>query len=244
MRVAPLFLLLATLAPQGDDKGWVELAGPNGLKAWKAPHGDWADASEVRPDPANPKRLAYQPGSGILVNGRTGRTRNIVTTEDFGDIEAHIEFMIPKGSNAGVKFEGLYEIQIFDSYGKAQAKGDDCGGIYPRAELLPTYHHIDDGYPPRVNACRPAGEWQTLDVTFFAPRFDADKKKIKDARFAKVVLNGQLIHENQSVPGGTGHAYHQKEIPAGPILLQADHGPVAFRSVKVRPLDAAKEPAK
>src|SRR5207302_1282285 len=179
--------------------------------------------------------LSYQPGSGVLVNGPSGRTGNIVTKQKFGDIEVHLEFMIPKGSNSGVKFEGLYEIQIFDSYGKKKVTASDCGGIYPRAEREPKYHHIDEGTPPRSNAARPAGEWQTLDIIFTAPRFDASDKKIANARFVRVVLNKELIHENVEVKWPTGHAWHNKEIPAGPLLLQADHGPVAFRNIRVRP---------
>jgi hypothetical protein len=127
-------------------------------------------------------------------------------------------------------------VQIFDSFGVKEPKGDGCGGIYPRAELLPKYHHIDDGYPPRVNACRPPGEWQTLDVVFRAPRFDKAGKKVANARFDKVVLNGQTVHEELEVPTPTGHAYIRKEVPTGSILLQADHGPVAFRKIRVRRL--------
>ena len=145
--------------------------------------------------------------------------------------------MIPKGSNAGIKFEGLYEIQIFDSWGVKTPKASDCGGIYPRAELLPKYRYLDEGFPPKVNACKPPGEWQTLDATFLAPRFDASGKKTSNARFVKVVLNGQVVQEDQDVPYPTGHAWKTKEVPKGPILLQADHGPVAFRSVKVRPVE-------
>ena len=146
--------------------------------------------------------------------------------------------MISKGSNSGVKLNGLYEIQILDSHGKTkELTGDDCGGIYPRAEEKPKYHHIDKGVPPRVNAAKPAGEWQTLDITFRAPRFDADGKKTADARFVKVVLNGQVIHEDVAVHYPTGSAWRlAKEIPRGPLLLQADHGPVAFRNVRVRPV--------
>ena len=78
--------------------------------------------------------------------------------------------MIPKGSNSGVKFEGLYEIQIFDSHGVAKPTASHCGGIYPRAELLPKYHYLDEGIPPRVERRpKPFGEWQTLDVVFRAP---------------------------------------------------------------------------
>jgi hypothetical protein len=132
---------------------------------------------------------------------------------------------------------GLYEIQIFDSHGKKELTGSDCGGIYPRGEQQPKYHTIDKGVPPRVNAARPAGEWQTLDITFRAPRFDADGKKTVDARFVKVVLNGQVIHENEAVHYPTGSAWRlAKEVPRGPLLLQADHGPVAFRNVRVRPV--------
>ncbi len=228
--------LAALLAGPIDDSGWIDLAGPNGLKAWKAPTGDWADVGTVLIDSKDPRKLASEPGQGILVNGKTGRTTNLVTKESFGDIEAHIEFVIPKGSNAGVKFEGLYEVQILDSFGVKSPKATDCGGIYPRAELLPKYHYLDNGFPPKVNACKAPGEWQTMDVIFRAPRFDASGKKIANARFEKVVLNGQTVQEDLEVPTPTGHAHTRPEIPQGPILLQADHGPVAFRTVRVRPI--------
>ena len=141
-----------------------------------------------------------------------------------------------KRSNSGAKLMGLYEIQILDSFGKKKLSGDDCGGVYPRAEEEPRYHHIDDGVPPRVNACKPAGEWQTLDITFRAPRFQAGKK-VANARFVKVVLNGKVVHENVDLEYPTGAAWRQKkEVAEGPLLLQGDHGPVAFRNVRIRPL--------
>ena len=144
--------------------------------------------------------------------------------------------MIPEGSNAGVKFEGLYEVQILDSSKAKKLTGSDCGGIYPRAELLPKYHHLDEGHPPRVNACKAPGEWQTLDVTFQAPRFDGQGKKVANARFVKVVLNGVVVQDDVEVSSPTGHAWRLPEVPQGSILLQADHGPVAFRNIRVRPL--------
>ena len=134
-----------------------------------------------------------------------------------------------------MKFEGLYEIQILDSFGVTKVNGSHHGGIYPRAELFPKYHYLDQGIAPRVNASRSPGEWQTLDVTFSAPRFDASGKKIQNARFDKVVLNGQVIHEMVELSTPTGHAWRLKESAKGPILLQADHGPVAFRKIRIRP---------
>ena len=221
---------------RADESGWVELIGDHGLDAWRKPTGDWIVGGDAPPRSEHPKQLAAKPGQGHDRQRSHRQDPNLLTTQDFGDVEAHFEFLVPKGSNSGVKFEGFYEIQISDSFGVAKPTASHCGGIYPRAEMLPKYHHIDEGMPPRVNAARPAGEWQTLDVTFRAPRFDPDGKKIENARFDKVVLNGQVIHENVEVKTPTGHVWRNKEVATGPILLQGDHGPVAFRNIRVRPL--------
>jgi hypothetical protein len=242
-RVFPLALACSAsmagclAAAVADQAGWTDLIGDRGFDAWKDPTGDWIVAGDARPDPKNKSRLVAEAGYGTLVNGAKGKTRNLYSKQGFGDVEAHFEFQIPKGSNSGVKFETLYEIQIHDSFGLGKPTASHCGGIYPRAEMLPRYHHIDDGVPPRVNAARPPGEWQTLEVIFRAPRFDAGGKKIKNARFERVVLNGQVIHEDVELKTPTGHAWRLKEIPRGPILLQGDHGPVAFRNIRVKPLD-------
>ena len=169
--------LVTTMVNGDDEPGWVELIGEDSLGSWRKPTGEWMVAGDAEPDPGNPKLLAAKPGRGTIINGKTGRTRNLLSTEDYGDVEAHFEFLVPRGSNSGVKFEGYYEIQIADSFGVKQPTGSHCGGIYPRAEMLPKYHHIDDGTPPLVNASRRPGEWQTLDVTFRAPRFARDGKR-------------------------------------------------------------------
>jgi hypothetical protein len=221
------------------DSAWIDLTGSQNFDAWRSPTEAWAFVGEVQLDPENPKRLVATPGTGVLYNGPKGRTRNLVTKQEFRDIEVHVEFLIPKGSNSGVKFGGVYEIQILDSAGKKAVSGNDLGGIYPRAEAKPKYHYLDEGHPPRVNAALPAGEWQTLDVIFRAPRFDASGRKVASARFVKVVLNGQVIHENVAADTPTGSAWVKKETPTGPLLIQADHGPVAIRNVRVRPLESA-----
>jgi hypothetical protein len=212
----------------------MDLIGTDPFAAWKS-KGDWQEVGDVTMDATNPRRLTPKPGKGVLWNGRTGRSPNLVTKAGYGDIEAHVEFIVPKKSNSGVKLHGQYEIQILDSFGVAKPSGSDCGGIYPRAEDKPFYHYLDKGTPPRVNAAKPAGEWQTLDVIFQSPRFDTDGKKIANARFVKVVLNGTVIHENIEQATPTGQALVNKESATGPLLLQGDHGPVAFRNIRVRP---------
>lgn len=237
-----LFAWVACTALSADPPGkWLDLSSDKEMAAWTGPHDGWVFAGNAELEAKNARRLTSKEGTGVLVNP-DGKARNLTTKQKFTDAEVHLEFMIAKGSNSGVKMMGLYEIQILDSHGKKELTGDDCGGIYPRAEEKPKYQHIDKGVPPRVNAAKPAGEWQSLEIVFQAPRFDADGKKTANAKFVKVTLNGQVIHENVEVEYPTGAAWRlKKEVSTGPLFLQADHGPVAFRKVRIRSLG---EPAK
>jgi hypothetical protein len=218
---------------QGADKDWQDLFA-KGLDAFKTPHGDWTAVASVELDANNPRKLIAKDGKGVYYNGPKGRTQNLYTKEKYGDLEVHLEFLIPKGSNSGIKFHGQYEIQIEDSFGVKKLKGSDCGGVYPRAEAKPRYHHLDDGIAPKVNACKPAGEWQTFDIVFLAPRFDKDGKKIANARLPKVLFNGVVIHDNVELLTPTGDRWRGPEFAQGPLMLQADHGPVAFRNLRIR----------
>jgi hypothetical protein len=220
--------------PASSAAGWVDLSG---LDAWKGPATNWQVVGAVALKPDDPKRLSASTGAGVVYNGPGGRAVNLISRRQFGDVEVHAEFLVPKGSNSGVKLEEVYEIQIADSYGAETPTASHCGGIYPRAELLPRYHHIDEGYPPKVNACKPPGEWQTLDIVFRAPKFDASGKKTANARFVSVKLNGQVVQQDVDLPYPTGNNWRKPERPGGALLLQGDHGPVAFRNVRARPLE-------
>ncbi|VTS05521.1 3-keto-disaccharide hydrolase [Tuwongella immobilis] len=205
--------------------------------------GKWYATDQVALVSTNPRRLQGKPGDAgqpILVNGDQGRVADLITREQFQDVELRCEFLVAKGSNSGVKFNGQYEIQIRDTASEKKLTGDSCGGIYPRAEQKPKYHHIDEGVAPKANVAKPAGEWQSLHVIFQSPRFDAAGKKIANAKFVKVVLNGETIHENVEVAHPTGHAWVNPEKPKGPLLFQGDHGPVAFRAIEVRAWTAPK----
>lgn len=217
-----------------EQRGWLPIFWGKNLHGWKSKSddktGDWQVAGSVPVDQSNPKLFAIQPGEGILVNGKTGRTVNLFTKGEHGDVEAHVEFVVPQGSNSGIYFQGRYEIQVLDSFGVTKPKYSDCGGIYQRWADGKGF----EGHAPKVNASKAPGEWQTFDVTFRAPRFDAAGKKIENARFVKVVHNGKLIHENVEVTGPTRAAAFGDEQPKGPIMLQGDHGPVAYRDLRIK----------
>jgi hypothetical protein len=214
-----------------EEPARLELTGKD-LSKWRQPHGDWMVVGGVRAGGEGERFLVSEPGEGILVNGAQGRTSNILSVCEHGDVEAHVEFMVPKGSNSGVYFQARYEVQVLDSWGVEQPKHGDCGGIYQRWQDGKGF----DGHPPRVNASRPPGEWQSFDVVFRAPRFDDQGKKIENGRFVKVVHNGVVVHENVELTGPTRASTYNDEKPTGPLMLQGDHGPVAFRNLWIQPV--------
>jgi sugar phosphate isomerase/epimerase len=199
------------------------------LAAWEPATG-WSEVGNVSLDPHNPGRLQTAPGTGVLVSQGAGQY--LLTKERFGDVAVHLEFLIPPHSNSGVYFLGSHELQIYDSFGVAEGEypGIECGGIYPE--------WVNDanlrGHSPLVNASKPPGEWQRCDVIYRAPRFDPAGHKTRNARFERVLLNGTLIQENVELLGPTRVGL--PEQAGGPLRLQGDHGPVAYRNFRVRPL--------
>lgn len=155
---------------------------------------------------------------------------SLVTRQEFGDAEYHIEFMTPFKSNArdqergnsGCYFMGRYEVQVLDSFGE-EPKDNWCGGIYKKAK-------------PLVSASLPPLTWQTYDVTMIAPKFDADGKKISDA-IITVYHNGKLIHDKLVLDSPTPGGVSDKDGPTGPLLLQDHDNPVKFRNIWVKPLN-------
>lgn len=230
MKSLPLLFALAASALAADP---VELFNGKDVAGWKPPTGTWTAVEGVLLDPANPKAFISKPGAGVLLNSNGGKTVNIVSAGEWGDCELHIEFNVPKGSNSGIYLQGRYEVQVFDSFGKETVDVHDNGAIYER--WIDAEKKGYEGRAPSVNASKAPGEWQSFDITFRAPRFDAAGKKTANAVFVKVVHNGKVIHENYECTGPTRGAKLPGEAALGPILIQGDHGPVAYRNLKLTP---------
>lgn len=205
------------------------------LSAWRSSTGDWTVIQDATLAPGNEKLLAGRPGTGVILNGPTGRTVNLLSRQEFGDVRAHVEFTVSKDSNSGVYFMGRYEIQVYDSWEKpSDYPGIECGGIYQRWDESRSEKGFE-GHSPRVNASKAPGQWQSFDVIFRAPRFDKTGRKIANARFEKVVHNGVLVHSHIELTGPTRASAYEDEKPLGPLMLQGDHGPVAYRNLWLAP---------
>ena len=232
---AVLFPLLASIA-HAETKDL--LAGDDILSAFQSTK-LWRGVAEVAA--VDGKTELTLAGEGkILVNGATKEEKApyLITAEDFGDVRVELEFMVPKGSNAGVYLMGRYEVQILDSFGRERFGSGDLGGIYQQWD--PSRGKGKEGFggiKPKVNAAKAPGEWQTLEIIFRAPRFDEAGKKTENAKFISVKVNGQVVHENQEAKGPTRAHPLKGEAAKGPISIQGDHGPIAIRSFKVKPLE-------
>jgi len=167
--------------------------------------------------------LVQNDGSVQVHNG------DAISEQEFGDFQLHIEFLCPPTagktgqakSNSGVYLHGRYEVQVLDSFGDPPAD-NLCGGVYQIAA-------------PLVNASKPAGQWQSYDIIFRAPRFD-DGDKMTDPPRLSVIHNGAVIHNNLILPHPTPSGLDQTMPATGPLLLQ-DHGdPVRYRNIWVRKL--------
>jgi hypothetical protein len=220
--------LVASVAFAADPKP-VEPFNGKDLSGWKLKgekaKSNW-EVSRVEVSPDKPTELVTfiattpEPPLKVLANIQGGGV-DIFTEQKFGDCTIEVEFMVPKGSNSGIYVMGEYEVQVFDSFGKEKLGMGDLGALYSAAA-------------PKVNAAKKPGEWQRFVIDFQAPRFE-DDKKTANAKFLKVTLNDQVLHENVEMKGPTPGGLTGKEATTGPLMFQGDHGPVAYRNIRITP---------
>ena len=214
----------------------------DGLASWDKPGANWQIVQRAFGDYQKEHDLQTEAGTGVLVNLPTEEAKeNLFSSWEHGDLELEIEFLMPKGSNSGIYLQGRYEVQLLDSWGKEDPKDSDCGGIYHRWDPERGKGNEGfEGHPPRVNASRAPNLWQKYHILFRAPRFNDAGEKIEPAKFEKVYHNGILIHDNIEVLGPTRAAAFEDEAARGPLMIQGDHGPVAFRNIRYKKYGESK----
>ena len=165
----------------------------------------------------NPKaENGWSVREGLLVNDITAEEGkphknygNLRTEREFEDFNITLETKLAPGGNSGVYLRGIYEVQVADTYGK-KLDPHNMGAVYSRIT-------------PTEAAEKPAGEWQTLDITLVD-------------RHATVILNGKKIIDNQPILGCTGGALWADPMKPGPIYLQGDHTGIEYRNIVLRPV--------
>ncbi len=186
---------------------------------------EWEDSN------GNPTKWIVKDGALVCVKG----SGVVQTKRKFNDIQLHLEWKSPSEvvgdgqgrGNSGVYLQGLYEVQVLDSYNNPTYRQGQAGSLYKQ-------------HAPLVNACRRPGEWQTYDIIYIAPRFAGDSLTYFTPPRVTVLHNGVLIQNNVSLRGPTLYIgipeYSIRKHGAEPLVLQ-DHGnPVAYRNIWIREL--------
>jgi len=187
---------------------------------------DGKDVSKWTDGGHGPLRWKVEDGAMIVTPG----TGDAITKDKFTDCRLYMEFWVPTAAegfadrrgNSGVYLQGRYEIQIIDSFGVAP-ESHQCGALYSIAT-------------PRVNACKPPGQWQSFDITVHAPKFDDQGKMTKKGRIT-ILQNGVKIIDNAEFDHATPGPLDENLSQPGPIRLQNYGGaPVRFRNIWLVPL--------
>ena len=188
------------------------------LSAWEAVEGG-GEASWIIEN----GHFTVKPGSGA-----------IKTKEDFGDFQLHVEWQSPQEivgegqgrGNSGIFLQGLYEVQVLDSYESETYVNGQAGSLYKQ-------------YPPLVNATKPPSEWETYDIIYNAPRFDEKNGALLEAGYVTLLHNGIVVQNHAELQGTTEYIGTPKwrAHGDGPIILQDHSNPVSFRNIWIRPLN-------
>jgi hypothetical protein len=206
---APVPPTLGAAAPAGA----VVLFDGTNFDAWAKKKGkDWLVADGPSPWKLADGVMEVVPGSDSLIS-----------RQSFGDFRLHVEFRtLGAPTNSGVYLQARYEVNIAETFG--QTTGSISGGLDNCTKVKPS-----------VRAARPPLAWQTLDIEFTAPRFDATGKKSAPAR-ATVVLNGVTLYDRQELDPPKGAAGRLGEAATGPVMLQEHGSPLQFRNIWIVPL--------
>jgi hypothetical protein len=201
-----------------------------GRTAVVGPDGKEIKDAKIVPEKAL-NEMGWEVKDGALICVKPHHGNDIFTEKTFTDFELHVEFQAT--SNSGVYLQGRYEIQVNNDY-QVKPKIEEKDGkrieVFPNTMCGAIYGRI----PPSKNMGKPPMEWQSFDVLFHGGRGEASKVSQK----ARVTLlwNGEKVIDNAEIDGPTGAALDGKVTEPGPLLLQGDHGRVAFRNIKLKPL--------
>jgi hypothetical protein len=190
---------------------------------------DGTDLSKWESEKGGPAPWKVEDGCFTIVPDKG----SIRTKQSFGDVQIHIEWRAPfkvvgegqDHGNSGIYLQNRYEIQVLDCYTNTTYVNGQTASIYKQ-------------YAPLVNACKPTGEWQTYDIIFMAPRFNADGTLFAPSTVT-LLHNGVLVLNHVTIKGNTeyiGLPEYKVHDLKQPLMLQ-DHGnPVSYRNIWVREL--------
>ncbi len=197
------------------------------LDAFRNPGKNWLIGSDASADFSKTGPIKIESGSGIVAVMPLKNGSDLITKEDFGNLDLKLDFMLAKGAISEVYLQGRYGIKLADSWTKLDPTHTDLGSIGQKSSGSSEFN----GNAPLMNVARAPGLWQHLSVKFIAPKFDANGVKISNAYFDEIYLNNVLVQAHIEVNGPTQGSMFSDEKTNGPLILRQNEGSIAFRNI-------------
>ncbi|MGD8177414.1 family 16 glycoside hydrolase [Marinimicrobium sp. ARAG 43.8] len=174
--------------------------------------------------------------ANVLLFSEETEAEPLLSQQSLGDSIVSLEVWLAEDASAGLYLQGRYEIVLAPSDGNAKNEVSDMGALAPRW----SEHREPQAYAgviPSSNAAKAAGEWQTVEIRFRAPRYNEAGQKTDSALFLEVTVNGETVQRNTIATGFTRGSINAWETSSGPLMLKVHKGPVAVRNVSVAHAD-------
>ena len=185
-------LLSLNVQAQGSSGEKLTNVSTNDFSFFKEKQGQWEikGSGSFGLEPTSKSKIANGLGS-IVHTESTNTPEQLTSVNEFGDIRFEFDFMLSKGGSIQMYVQGLYGINLNDSWDVEESSSDIAGSVMQQNTGLSSAL-----VPARLNACRAPGLWQHMEIVFLAAKFDQQQKKISNASFARILLNGSVIYEN------------------------------------------------
>jgi len=198
------------------------------INLWKSSSYEWKPVANAWLDRIG-DTIATTSGVGMLYFKNIPHHKSMLfSTFEHSDCDLHLEVLLPPNGESGIYLQGKYKININDSYDDIVATTmHTLGSVGGSAKAEDNFQ----GIIPMANMANPAGAWNTIDVQFQAPKFNWSNKKVSNAIFLSVKVNGVEVHKNVEIPAiSTGSELNQETI-SGPLMLENAATGVVFRNI-------------
>ncbi|CAN5906069.1 hypothetical protein BH11GEM1_BH11GEM1_06030 [soil metagenome] len=205
------------------------------LNGFRPTSPNWKIAGGATASRTRALALAALAGNGTVVNSPApGASGPLFTGWEHGDLDLSFDVMLPRGARSAVYLMGRYAVLLADSWATHTPTSASLGAIArPMSDTRAPGQSGFEGTPPRQLVSRAPGLWQHVEILFRAPEFSGPQK-IANALFAKVTVNGVVVHANVEAPGPTDGAAFNDERATGPLMFPGDHGPLAVRNIQYK----------
>jgi hypothetical protein len=196
------------------------------IEIWQCQNNNWIAINNSFYD-RKADTMAYSKGEGMLYNAATSPSNSLISKFEHSDCDLHLEVMLPPNGKSSVLLQGRYQIMLNDSNDDSITTSMHTIGAINSAINTSLF----SGVVPLANMANPAGAWNSIDITFQAPQFSWNTKKLTNAIIQNIKINGVTVQQNVSIAAPSQDTFFPSESFTGPLILLANSKGVVFKNL-------------